>query len=79
MKNRSADRIKFTEAQINFAIKQSETGVKVEEIWLAVRAERWGLAKLPFTTGIGRQRPTVAEAENVWRLRRIRIAQAPQI
>jgi hypothetical protein len=32
MKNRVAGRSKFTEAQILFAIKQSETGVKVEEV-----------------------------------------------
>ena len=37
---------KFTEAQILFAIKQSETGVKVEEV-----CRKWGLAKLLFTTG----------------------------
>lgn len=36
---------KLTEAQIVFAIKQSETGVAVPEV-----CERWELARPPFTT-----------------------------
>lgn len=32
MNNRNAGRSKFTESQILFAIKQSETGVKVDEV-----------------------------------------------
>ena len=45
MKNRIAGRLKFTEAQIIFAIKQSETGIGVEEV-----LGRWGLAKQLITT-----------------------------
>jgi|GEM_PF-6038816 len=41
---------KFTEAQIVFAIKQSDNGVTVSET-----AVRWGSVKLLFTTGATRK------------------------
>ena len=46
MKNRFTVRSKFTDAQILFAIKQSKTGVRVEEVWRKI-----DISEATFTIG----------------------------